>query len=255
MSRWGLAWFAGPLCMLAGALVCSGSASTAGAATPGSRPAVSALLRQLVQALPHNRIESVRSAAPPARAQRPGRAWLYFVVRAANSYEFAHGYWEGEIVAALFQEASKQRGWRRMAGDTYWVQRPNGRRYYDGSGIVSTTFPRPPKGVSKRQLTDLLRSSASAAGCTLLGITFPKPLGRYAPKIVVRANQPSDFMADRNTNVATIMRSVAGGNGKPLVEGAFLEVQDANGKWLTVSGYVVPTGSGVGYTNPALPKP
>ena len=78
---------------------------------------------------------------------------------------------------------------------------------------------------------------------------------RYAPKIVVRAEQPDVFMADRNKNVATILRAVAGGNGKPLVEGAFLEVQDANGKWLTVSGYVVPTGSGVGYTNPTLPKP
>src|SRR5207244_3421867 len=63
------------------------------------------------------------------------------------------------------------------------------------------------------------RASAGAAGCTLLRITFPKPLGRYAPKIVVRAEQPDVFMADRNKNVATILRAVAGGNGKPLVEG------------------------------------
>ena len=211
------------------------------------------LLKKILKGIPSSHIARVEIGDPPIGNGPKGRTWLYFDIAAPDDYQYVRGFWEGLIVTGLFMDVSQQQKLPRLWGRTFTIVRANGKRIYDGSSPIYRPFKGDTTRANGQRIVALLEQSASTVNAKLQSVTFARPLGRLAPEVVVVANDPSAFLADRDQNVWKIVRPINAGNGRPRAEGVYLDVRDANNQWVTLSAYSVRTGTGVGLTNPKFP--
>ncbi|HEX6700996.1 MAG TPA: hypothetical protein VF101_09735 [Gaiellaceae bacterium] len=213
------------------------------------------LLRKILKGIPSSHIARVEIGDPPNGNGPQGRTWLYFDIAAADDYHYVRGLWEGLVVAGLFIDASREEALPRLWGRTFTIVRANGRKIYDGSSPMYRPFRGDTTRASSHQIVSLLKQSASTVNAKLLSVSFARPLGRLAPEAVVVVNDPSAFLADRDNNVWKIVRPINAGNGRPQAEGVYLDVRDADNRWVTLSAYSVRTGTGAGLTHPKFRQP
>lgn len=203
------------------------------------------LVQEILAGMLDSRIVGVTVGAPPEDfEQRGNRSWLVFRVAVRDDADYIRAYWQGTIVAGLFRELSPARGLPRLYGLSFVKVWPDGRTEDADAGIIDLE-PQVSRELPAASLDGRIRAAGEKFGASIKSIKMSAPLGKLAPTISIQVQNPRAFM--NSDGKYEIMRAVRGGGSDlPAAEGVLLEVRDAQNHLLTISGYSVRTGSGVG---------
>ncbi|MDQ3823307.1 MAG: hypothetical protein M3321_08710 [Actinomycetota bacterium] len=229
----------------------AGSTSDTLAAVSGGTPEQEALLRDVLRGIPRSQLRTVAIVNPPEEFEPADATWLEFGVAADDSVENVRGFWQALLVAGIFRDESAKRGLPFVAGKTITVVAQDGTVRDEAASVIDQPLTHEIEAVSDARMHDLVRAGAARAGVLGPEVAFTRPFGRTGVEIVVRTPDAPGFIRSRGQKLVELLGSLVN-RETPRAEGAYLEVRDVAGRFVTVSAYSVRTGEGVGYSDPAL---
>jgi hypothetical protein len=183
-----------------------------------------------------------------------GGVWVNYKVKVGRltPTEGVQAIWEGDVAAGMLRDVSRGRRWPPVRGLSYTYVLQNGKERLDSVSAIGSAWLRGISQSSEGELRTVLEQSTAEAGVRLVSVEFAHPLGHATPEITVETDDPKAFLSDRYNNQWRIVGPINRAKPRPLAEGTFLVVQDAEGTWVTASGYAVRAASGVGTSNPVF---
>ena len=223
-----------------------------------ARDAQAELLAEIQRGFVDLRIAESRIGPPPEPYDAsddirpiPGAVWIFYKIRASDHFAYKRGKWQALVTSGLLRDVSATRNLPPVVGHSFTIIWPDGSDQYDASSTLYKPEREPADRVDVTQLRELVRGGADKVRVKLVELRVSRPLGRLAPEVVVRSDDPRAFVSRLYDNVWDIVGTINGETGQPLTEGAYIETRDANGTLVDVSAYSTRTGQGTGATNPA----
>ena len=219
------------------------------------------LLRELRRGLSESPILDVRLGRPPEPFDAsedvrgiPNAAWIFYKIRGVDHVDYKRGKWQALVVSGLLRDLGASRGLPPLVGQSFTIVWPDGSEEYDAANTIFDAAEEPATGVTDDELARRAREGARGRGAQVLRTRISRLLGRPAPEFTVRADDPAGFMRNRDDNVWAITAAISGEHERALAEGAFIEVRDAAGRFVTVSGYSARLRQGTGASSPGFPS-
>ena len=224
-----------------------GSQPEFAAAHPAQARGGEALLGQILAGIPHAHIETVMLGEAPSFFEVGRAPWLFFRLRSATHVDSVRAYWHALLVTGLFQDLAEGLS---LAGKTITFVAPGGEESDGGSTIVQGRGEEP-QAPTREELRALVARGAAAASVSLKGLFVLTPLGRQALEIRVAVDDAKRFVRERGELLYDLVGELNDAT-RPLVEGTYVEVTDAQGRFVTVSAYGTRLGEGAGVTDPVF---
>lgn len=162
------------------------------------------------------------------------------------------------MIGGLAAQAARDRGWPAIGCDEEYYVDPDGRRRYDGSGVIGLAGAETaPVDGTPSQVEQLVRAGAACVDADIRSLRVDRPLGHLTVTIAAVVDNPRKFMENLYGNEGAIVSGLEGteANPNPLVEGTFLEIRDRRGRFVSTQAFAFRVGAGSGSYNPLFGTP
>lgn len=217
------------------------------------------LLTQILRGFVNSQIVEAKLSPPPPPYDEsddiegiPSATWVSYKIEAKDMFAYKRGKWQALVASGLLRDMSTVRSLPPIVGHSFTMVSATGSERYDASATITGGGPSPAAGVPTAQLKELVKQAAPQVKAALADFRMNKPLGLWAPEVVLQTSDPQVFMGNLYNNIWDVVGSLNGESGTPLTEGAYVEVRDSSGKLLAVSAFAARTREGTGYVDPSF---
>ncbi len=209
-----------------------------------------ALISEILRTLDATHFEAVAVTSPPEEFAT-GADWLEIRVRADDPVENVFAHWQALLLAGLVRDLSVPRALPDILGKTITVVNSLGKQLETASTVIDQPNQHNIADLTPAQAEQRVRASATRAGLEVAKFRSFETPGGFVTEMLTMTNDAVTFSASRSIKLFNIIDALNNAS-TPAGEGAYIEVRDSLGQFVTVSAYSVRTGEGVGYTNPAF---
>jgi hypothetical protein len=225
----------------------------------GSQKEQNDLLTQIRRGFVNSQIVEAELSPPPPPYDESddikgiaGATWVSYKIEAKDMFAYKRGKWQAMVASGLLRDISTVRSLPPIVGHSFTMVSATGSERYDASATITGGGSSPTAGVPTAQLKELVKQAAPQVKAALADFRMNKPLGLWAPEVVLQTSDPQIFMGNLYNNIWDVVGSLNGERGAPLTEGAYVEVRDSSGKLLAVSAFAARTREGTGYVDPSF---